>query len=200
MGKRLRRWLMKKLYNKLFFYEDPSIGTEFYMGITAYYDMTILMIDVQANTMREFLVDFNTLREIYLFAKEGIINPFPTNDRVEKPIHIVKNYITKQGFRMIASSASRMYGSAIIGKVMDIQREEDETEAVLSIKRVAYLPAYNDQVLGIDTMAIPVNAAIEMMKLVKDKFKDVDIEEDLLKGGKDAINQDNGLHRCSGRT
>jgi hypothetical protein len=182
---------MKKLYNKLFFYEDPSIGTEFYMGITVYYDMTILMIDVQANTMREFLVDFNTLREIYLFAKEGIINPFPTNDRAEKPIHIVKSYLTKHGFKTIASSASRMYGSAIIGKVMDIQREEDETELVLSLKRIAYLPVANDQVLGIDTMAIPVSAAIEMMKLVKDKFKDVDIEEDLLKGGKDAVNQDN---------
>lgn len=191
MGKKLRRWLMKKLYNKLFFYEDPSIGTEFYMGITAYYDMTILMVDVNANTMREFLVDFNTLREIYLFAREGIINPFSTNDRVEKPIHIVRSYLTKHDFKMVASTESKMYGSAIIGKVMDIQREENETEAVLSLKRIAYLPADKDHVLGIDTIALPVSAAIEMMHLVKKKFKDVDIETDLLKGGNDAINQDN---------
>jgi hypothetical protein len=188
MGKKLRRWLMKKLYNKVFFYEDPSIGTEFYMGITAYYDMTILMIDVNANTMREFLVDFNTLREIYLFAQDGIINPFPANDRVEKPVHIVKNYLTKDGFRTIASTESKMYGSSIIGKVMDIQREDNDSEGVLSLKRVAYLPMNNNHVLGIDTMAIPVSAAIELMHLVKRKFKDVDIETDLLKGGKDATN------------
>lgn len=188
MGKKLRRWFMKKLYNKIFFYEDPSIGTEFYLGITAYYDMTILMIDVQANTMREFLVDFNTLREIYLFAREGIINPFSTNDRVEKPVHIVRSYLTKDGFRTIASTETKMYGSAIIGKVMDIQRGEDSSEAVLSLKRVAYLPINKDHVLGIDTMALPVSAAIDMMHLVKKKFKDVDIETDLLKGGQDATN------------
>lgn len=188
MGKKLRRWLMKKLYNKIFFYQDPSIGTEFYLGITAYYDMTVLMIDVNANTMREFLVDFNTLREIYLFAKEGIINPFPANDRVEKPIHIVRSYLTKDNFKVIASSDSKMYGSAIIGKVMDIQRDENESEAVLSLKRVAYLPINKDHVLGIDTIALPVSAAIDMMHLVKKKFKDVDIETDLLKGGKDAVN------------
>ena len=186
MGKKIRRWLMKKLYNKTFFYEDPSIGTEFYLGITAYYDMTILMIDVQANTMREFLVDFNTLREIYLFAKEGIINPFPANDRVEKPIHIVRSYLTKDNFRVIASSDSKMYGSAIIGKVMDIQRDNNEIEAVLSLKRVAYLPVNKDHVLGIDTMALPVGAAIDLMKVVKTKFKDVDIETDLLNGGNNA--------------
>jgi hypothetical protein len=37
-------------------------------------------------------------------------------------------------------------------------------------------------------MAIPVWAAIDMMHLVKKKFKDVDIETDLLKGGQDAVN------------
>ena len=188
MGKRLRRWLMKKLYNKTFFYADPSIGTEFYLGVTAYYDMTVLMIDVNANTMREFLVDFNTLREIYLFAQQGIINPFPANDRAEKPIHIVKGYLTRDEFKMIASTDSKMYGSAIIGKVLNIQRDEDTTEAVLSLKRIAYLPVNKDHVLGIDTMAIPVSAAIDMMHLVKKTFKDVDIETDLLKGGQDAVN------------
>ena len=186
MGKKLRRWLMKKLYNKLFFYEDPSIGTEFYLGITAYYDMTILMIDVNANTMREFLVDFNTLREIHLFAREGIINPFSTNDRVEKPIHIVRSYLTKDQYKVIASTETKMYGSAIIGKVIEIQREEESSEAVLSLKRVAYLPINKDHVLGIDTMALPVSAAIEMMYKVKQKFKDVDIETDLLNGGNNA--------------
>jgi hypothetical protein len=187
MGKKLRRWLMKRLYNKQFFYEDPSIHTEFYMGMTAYYDMTVLMIDVNVNTMREFLVDFNTLREIYLFAKEGIINPFPTNDKVEKPVHIAKGYVTKDGFKTIASVETNMYGSHILGKVMKIVREDNIEEAVLSLKRIAYLPANNNHVLGIDTMAIPVSAAIDMMHLVKRKFKDVDIEEDLLKGGKNAI-------------
>jgi hypothetical protein len=192
MGKKLRRWFMKKFYGKEFFYADPSIGTEFYMGVTAYYDMTILMIDVNANTMREFLVDFNTLREIYLFAKEGIINPFPANDRVEKPVHIAKSYVTKDGFRVIASNDTKMYGSVILGKVMNIMREADKDEAVLSLKRIAYLPVNNNHVLGIDTMAIPVSAAIDMMQLVKKRFKDVDIETDLLKGGQDAINQNNG--------
>jgi hypothetical protein len=188
MGKRLRRWLMKKLYNKTYFYQDPSLGTEFYLGITAYYDMTVLMVDVQANTFREFLVDFNTLREIYLFAKEGIINPFPANNRVEKPIHIVKTYLTRDGFSVIAATDSKMYGSTIIGKVMEIDRGEDNLEKVLSLKRIAYLPMNKDHVMGIDTIAMPVSAAIDMMHVVKSKFKDVDIETDLLKGGKDAIN------------
>jgi len=188
MGKNLRRWLMKKLYNKTFFYADPSIGTEFYLGVTAYYDMTVLMIDVNANTMREFLVDFNTLREIYLFAKEGIINPFSINNKVEKPIHIVNSYVTRDDFKVIASNESKMYGSTILGKVISIQRDEDTTASVLSLKRIAYLPVNKNHVLGIDTMAIPVWAAIDMMHLVKKKFKDVDIETDLLKGGQDAVN------------
>lgn len=192
MGKRLRRWLMKVLYNKEFFYEDPSLGTEFYLGVTAYYDMTVLMVDVQANTFREYLIDFNTLREIYLFAKEGIINPFPANNRAEKLIHIVKSYINKDGYKVIASSDSKMYGSTIIGRVMEIDRGENDTELVLSLKRLAYLPMKKDHVMGIDTIAIPVSAAIDMMVLVKKRFKDVDIEEDLLKGGQDATNQDNG--------
>jgi hypothetical protein len=191
MGKRLRRWLMKKLYNKEFFYEDPSLGTEFYLGITVYYDMTILMVDVQANTFREYLVDFNTLREIYMFAKEGLINPFPANNRAEKLIHIVKSYLTKDGYSVIASTDSKMYGSTIIGRVMEIDRGENDFEKVLSLKRIAYLPMKKDHVMGIDTIAIPVSAAIDMMHLVKRRFKDVDIETDLLKGGDDAINQDN---------
>jgi hypothetical protein len=133
-------------------------------------------------------VDFNTLREIYLFAKEGIINPFSINNKTEKPIHIVNSYLTKHDFKVIASNNSKMYGSAILGKVMEIQREDDNSELVLSLKRIAYLPVNKDHVLGIDTMAIPVSAAIDMMHLVKKKFKDVDIETDLLKGGNDAVN------------
>lgn len=191
MGKKIRRWLMKKLYNKTFFYEDPSLGTEFYMGVTSFYDMTVLMLDVQSNTFREYLIDFNTLREIYLFAKEGIINPFPANNRAEKLIHIVKSYVTKDEYKVIASTDSKIYGSTIIGRTMEIDRGENNTELVLSLKRIAYLPMKRDHVMGIDTIALPISASIELMKVVKKKFKDVDIETDLLKGGQDATNQDN---------
>jgi hypothetical protein len=81
-----------------------------------------------------------------------------------------------------------MYGSTIIGKVMEIDRGESDSEKVLSLKRIAYLPMNKDHVMGIDTIAMPVSAAIDMMYLVKSKFKDVDIETDLLKGGDDAVN------------
>jgi hypothetical protein len=179
---------MKKIFGKEFFYQDPSIQTEFYLGVTAYYDLTITMLDVNANTFREYLVDFNTLREIYLFAREGIINPLPLNNKVETPVHIVKSYLTKDKYLIIASTETSMYGTAIIGNVMEIQRPDSEIEKVLSLKRIAYLPVKNNHVLGIDTIALPMGAAIDMMHLVKKKFKDVDIETDLLKGGKDAIN------------
>lgn len=190
MGKKLRRWLMKKMYNKVFFYEDPKMGTEFYMSRTNYYDLTILMYDTQAGTFREYLIDFNTMKEIFSFHRHELINPNPLNNKAEKMIHIVKQYVDKDNMKIIKSNASDMYGYAVLGKVMTFKPEEDKEETVLSLKRVAYLPFAKNSVLGIDTMALPKPAADIFVDKVKKMFKDVDIEIDL-EGEEDAINQDN---------
>lgn len=182
MGKKLRRWLMRKMFNKRFFYEDPSMGTEFYMGFTEFYDVTILMFDVNAGTMREFLTDFKTLRQIYMFAQHGTISPNPNDNKVEKPLHLVKNFITKDNMQVILAGETEMYGSAVLGKIIELQRDEDTTESVLSLKRVAYLPVIKNSVLGIDTMAIPKEAAELLMNQIQKLFKSVDIEADLMGG------------------
>jgi hypothetical protein len=187
MGKKLRRWLMKKMYNKVFFYEDPAMGTEFYMGFTEFYDITILMVDVNSGTLREFLTDFKTLRQVYMFVEHGTISPNPLDNKVEKPLHIVKNYTTRDNMQIILAAETKMYGSTVLGKVMEIQRGEDEVEKVLSLKRVAYLPVMKNSVLGIDTMAIPQEAAGLLIEKIKKLFKSVDIETDL-SGGSNAVN------------
>lgn len=183
---RARRKSIKKHLGKEFFYQDPNMGTEFFVGQTPYYDLTVLMYDTQSGTMREFLVDFHTLKEIYMFTRHGVINPDPLQNKAEKMIHIVKNFTTKDGMKIIKSSASEMYGHCVLGKVMTYERDE-VTEEVLSLKRVAYLPLLKDSVLGIDTMAIPKEAATILIEKVQTLFKNVDIEIDL-EGDIDATN------------
>jgi hypothetical protein len=181
-----RRKAIKKNLGKEFFYQDPNMGTEFYVGQTPYYDLTVLMYDTQAGTMREFLVDFHTLKEIYMFAKHGVINPDPMQNKIEKMIHTIKNYTTKDGMKIIKAHQSEVYGSAVLGKVMAFTRDDTEEE-VLSLKRIAYLPMNKDHIMGIDTMAIPKAAAEVLIEEVQKLFKNVDIDIDL-EGEIDATN------------
>ena len=181
-----RRKAFKKYFKKEFFYKDPHLGTEFYVGQTPFFDLTIMMYDTQAETVREFLVDFHTLKEIYMFAKHGIINPDPLQNKAERMIHTIKNYTTKDGMSIIKSNLSEVYGSAVLGKVMSFMREDKE-EAVLSLKRLAYLPRNKDHLMGIDTMAIPKEAAELLVEKVQKLFKNVDIDIDL-EGDSNATN------------
>jgi hypothetical protein len=178
---------MKKFYKKTFFYRDPDMGTEFFLSRTSYYDLTIMMYDTQAGTFREYLIDFSTLREIYLFSAEGLISPDPLQNKTETMIPIVKHYVSKDKMSIIKSGSSDMYGYAVLGKAIKFQRDEAEEQEVLSLKRVAYLPFVGNTVLGIDTMALPREAATVFIDKVKTMFKGVDIELDL-EGGQDAVN------------
>ncbi len=186
MRESARRKAFKKHLKKEFFYKDPNMGTEFYVGQTPFFDLTVMMYDTQAETIREFLLDFHTLREIYMFARHGVINPNPMQNTAERVIHTIKNYTTKDGMTIIKSNLSEVYGSAVLGKVMSFMRDETE-ETVLSLKRIAYLPMNKDHVLGIDTMAIPKDAADLLIEKVQKLFKNVDIEIDL-EGDIDATN------------
>jgi len=189
MKKALRRWITKKLFKKEFFYQDPDMGTEFYFGQTTYYDLTIMMYDTQAGTFREFLVDFHTMKEIFMFQRHGLINPNPLDNKAETMIPIVRQFVERDKMSIIKSNASEVYGFAVLGKVMAYRRDEQDLE-VLSLKRIAYLPMAKNSVLGIDTMAIPREAADIFITKIKKLFKNVDIEIDL-EGDSDAINQDN---------
>lgn len=189
MSERARRKSIKKILNKEFFYQDPDMGTEFYVGQTPYFDLTVMMYDTQAGTVREFLVDFHTLKEIYMFSKHGLINPDPLQNTVEKLLPTVKNFVTKDGMTIIKATESKVYGNCVLGKVIGFVRDEEEHLA-LSLKRLAYLPAMKDSILGIDTMAIPKAAAIILIEKIQKLFKNVDIEIDLgdLGGDTDATN------------
>jgi hypothetical protein len=186
MSERARRKAIKKILNKEFFYQDPDMGTEFYVGQTPYFDLTVMMYDTQAGTVREFLVDFHTLKEIYMFSKHGLINPDPLQNKVETMLHTVKNFVTKDNMTIIKANESQVYGNCVLGKVISFVRD-DENKEVLSLKRLAYLPAIKNSILGIDTMAIPREAATLLIEKIQKLFKNVDIDIDL-EGDSNATN------------
>jgi len=177
--------MFKKVLKKDWFYTDEMANTEFYLTDNSFHDISVAAYDTVNGTFREFLVDFVTLKSIYQFSKEEELKVTKRFVDNTYKLPLIKAYVEKDKMTLIKKQAGSMYGAAVLGKIMEYHPSEDETFKALLLKRVAYLPMASNSILGIDTLALPLGAAVALIESLKKKFKEVDIEIDLESGGEE---------------
>ena len=176
----------KKIIGHKLFYTDKETGFSFYARLTEFYDISILSYNKKDQVVRQFMADFGSVAAMHQFVKD---RPLTAIDRLVQlktnlPA-VVNKYIEKENMRLIRSVKSKFVNSAVVASLKKYGK--DGTPAIF-LKRIAWTPK-NKSILGIDTLALPLEAVKSFTKYMKKLFKGVNLEYEL-EENKDGTNQD----------
>jgi len=178
-----------KLIGHKKFYDDKETGFSFYSRMTPFYDISIVVYNKKDQVIRQFMVDFGALKAMHDFVDGRAIKPVDRllmlKDNVPTLVH---RYVEKEGMTIIRSVNSKFVNSAVVAKISNYGKEKDMN--AIFLKRIAW-QTDTKSVLGIDTLAIPLEGVKRFVKVVKKMFKSVDLDYELanpVEENKDAVN------------
>lgn len=168
-----KNWLMKKLTGHKKFYHDEDTGFSFYGKLGAFYDISIIIYNHTSKSIRQYMVDYATLFAINNLVEGEPIRPLTHMLKLKTVPAIVNRYVDKEHMHLIRTVNSKIVKSAVVAKI-NIFGEGTETHQAIQFKRIAW--AGRNNIIGIDTMALPLEGAKAFMKFIKKLFKGVDLE------------------------
>ena len=171
----LRRNRIKKTSNHLFFYNDNSYNFEFYYKFTNDNDISIMSFDKKNKTYREFILDEVIIKSMFDAVDEKTIsgNEIYINDKMTTP-SIAKDYINA-GFTLLKKTGNSKFANVVVlVKVGDFGKEKGKS---FILRRIVYNETL---IIGVDTMALPLNAVKSFVKKMEKHFKQ---ERDIVQKG-----------------
>jgi hypothetical protein len=172
------KWI-KKLTKHVPFYHDVAFsGYRFYAKLNDLYDISILIYHPDEVTVREFIMDSPSFIAAYEFSQD---ENFSVHKRFTKPgarPSAVRPLIEDDGYKLIKVGESKLVKAYTVAKMVEYQGGEYRVKA-LDLKRIITRPGKGSPLIGTDTMTLPLEAAKELVKTVKDLFKGHNIEIDL---------------------
>ena len=171
----IRRNRIKKTSNHIFFYDDRSYNFEFYYKFTNDNDISIMSFDKTNKTYREFILDEVIIKSMFdaVDAKTIGGNEIYINDKVNTP-DIAKDYINA-GFTLLKKTGSSKFANVVVlVKVGDFGKEKGKS---FILRRIVYNETL---IIGVDTMAMPLNAVKSFVKKMEKYFKQ---ERDIVQRG-----------------
>ena len=174
---------IKKLTGHKFFAKDPDLGTEFYVKLNGYSDLSVLVFDPSQKTLREFILDTGGLLAIYQFSEGREITPLESLQHMNKPPYYIK--LISKGSQTLSARESRLYAAVLLANVTTY----GEDKKAITLRRAAYLPSKDDFLMGIDTLTLSLDLAQALMDMVKKLFGkkglEIELEEILDRGEKE---------------
>jgi hypothetical protein len=162
----IRRKRIKKTSQHIFFHKDKDYSFEFYYKFTKSGDITIMSFDVENQTYREFILDEVIVRSMFEAIDEKEISRDYRfiQDKMPTP-DIARDYID-EGFTMIKKTGrSKFLNVVVLVKVGDFGKDNGKS---FILRRVVY----NEKiVIGVDTLALPLNAVKSFIKKMEKYFK-----------------------------
>jgi len=171
---------IKRLSKHTFVAKDPNIGTEFYMKLNTYSDISVLVFDPEHKTFREFIVDASSLMAIYQFVEDKPIKPNTELVKGELPYYVK---LLAKGSTIMASRVGKLYGSVLLANTAKF----GENNEAITLRRVAYSPSKDNYLLGVDTLSLSLHIATELLDSVMKKFDKNDM---ILEFEGEEINED----------
>jgi hypothetical protein len=160
-----RRRIFKTSGHK-WFYKEKSYDFDFFYKFTAENDLTIMSFDTHNKTYREFILDEVIIKAMFdvIDGKEITKNKLYINDKMTTPL-IGKDYI-EAGFTMLKKTGSSKFANVVVlAKLGDFGKDKGKS---FILRRVVY----NDTiVIGVDTLALPLNAVKSFIKKMESYFK-----------------------------
>jgi hypothetical protein len=157
------------------FYAEKDYDFDFFYKFTRDNDITIMSFDKNNKTYREFILDEVIIRAMFeaVDGKEISRDYRFIQDKMETP-KVAKNYID-EGFTMLKKTGSSKFANVVVlAKVGDFGKDRGKA---FILRRVVY----NDTlVIGMDTIAMPLNAVKSFVKKMEVYFKQ---ERDLVEKG-----------------
>jgi hypothetical protein len=162
----LRRGRIKRVSGHKLFHKDKSYGFEFYYKFTNDNDLTIMAFDAQNKTYREFILDdviVSAMFKVVDGSKLKTDDKFAV-DKMSVPT-IVADYVTA-GFTVLKKTGTSKFANVVVlAKMGDFGKDKSKA---LVLRRVVY----NDTlVIGLDTLALPLNAVNAFVKTMEVYFK-----------------------------
>lgn len=187
-----KNWYMKKLTGHKHFYTDKDTGFSFYGKLGEFFDISIIIYNHTSKTIRQYMVDYASLFAINNLVEGEPITPLSHMLQLKTVPAVVRHYVDREHMHLIRTVNSKIVKSAVVAKI-GIYGEGTDTMQAISFKRIAWAGTKN--IIGIDTLALPLEGAKAFTKFIKKLFKGVDLELEL-KNDKEELengsNKDNG--------
>lgn len=180
----MKDFLMKRLTGHKKFYHDKDTNFTFYAKLSEWFDISIIAFDHKSNSIRQFMVDYGSLKAMFDFADGKTITPLERLITNKNYPAVVRKFIESDGMTLVRSVNSKFVNSAVVVKTTSFGTEK---ETAIYFKRVAWA-ADSKSVLGIDTLALPLKGVQPFLKYVGKLFKGVNLELELSEGKDDKNN------------
>ena len=171
MNNTLTNWFIKKTSGHRLFYKDKSSGLSFnfYYKFTKDNDLSILSFDRFNRTYREFIIDDAIVKA--MFDVDAGIDLVATSSLVDKKSElpsVAEDYV-KAGFTVLKKTGRSKFANVVVlGKLADFGTGKTKSKSLV-LRRVVY----NDVItIGMDTIALPLNAVKAFVKSMGRYFKD----------------------------
>jgi hypothetical protein len=162
----VRRKRFKKLSDHVFFHKDNNYDFEFYYKFTRDNDISIMSFDTINKTYREFILDEVIIRAMFeVIDGKDISRDYRfIEDKMPTP-KIGKDYIDA-GFILLKKTGNSKFANVVVlAKVSDFGKDKGKS---FVLRRIVY----NDMIIiGLDTMALPLNAVKSFVKKMEKHFK-----------------------------
>ena len=166
LNDKIRHKRIGKVSGHTFFFRDKGYDFEFYYKFTKDNDISIMSFDTNNKTYREFILDEVIIRAMFevVDGKEISRDYRFIVDKMETP-KIAKTYVD-EGFTMLKKTGNSKFANVVVlAKLGDFGKDNGKS---FILRRVVY----NDiLVIGMDTLALPLNAVKAFIKKMEIYFK-----------------------------
>lgn len=152
----------------MFFYQDKEYDFDFFYKFTKDNDISIMSFDRNNGTYREFILDEVIIRAMFeaIDGKDISRDYRFIQDKMPTP-KVAKDYLDA-GFIMLKKTGNSKFANVVVlAKVGEFGTDKNRSKSFI-LRRVVY----NDMlIIGIDTLAIPLNAVKSFVKKMEKHFK-----------------------------
>lgn len=171
MNNTLTNWFIKKTSGHRLFYKDVTDGLNFsfYYKFTKDNDLSIMSFDRSAKTYREFIIDDVIVKAMFdVVAGLELSTSSLVVDKKGALPAVAEEYV-KAGFTVLKKTGRSKFANVVVlGKSADFGTGKTKSKSLV-LRRVVY----NDVLtIGIDTLALPLNAVKAFVKTMTKYFKD----------------------------
>lgn len=171
----LRKRKIKKLYGVTHFYTDSEKRFEFYYRRNWLDQFDVMVWDIEGKTNRWFMVTAGVFFTMLNLSENLTLSGYKDNIQKAAKPKVVNEYIHNHEYTLLVHKVTKLSGDSVVGKLGKYGPEDDRRD-VLLLKRVASIPEMEGMVLGMDTMEIPVEGVVKLVKDIRKRyFKDVEI-------------------------
>jgi hypothetical protein len=159
---------IKKTSGHMWFYHEKSHAFDYFYKFTSDYDLTIMSFDTVNKTYREFILDEVIIRAMFEAVDGAEISRDKKyiSDKMVTP-NVAKEYLDA-GFTMLKKTGNSKFANVVVlAKVGEFGLEKERGKALI-LRRVVYNSMLT---IGVDTIALPLNAVKEFIKKMEKHFK-----------------------------